>query len=67
MAIASHRRHFVIIVTQAKCDAIIRCDYDLDQCIRFFAIIKIFLMRYYRSSFAIMFCDFRFFDNFFET
>jgi len=54
MAIALHRRHFAIIVTQAKCDAIIRCDIDLDNGFDFFfAIIKIFLMRY-RSSFAIL-------------
>jgi len=36
MAIALHRRHFAIFVTQAKCDAIIRCDNDLDQWIRLF-------------------------------
>jgi len=30
----------------------------------FFAIIEIFLMRYYRSSFAIIFAIFDFFDNF---
>jgi len=56
MAIASHRRHFAIIVTQAS--AIMQCDNVLDQWIRFFAIIKIFLnLQYYQSSFAI-------FDNF---
>jgi len=62
MPIASHQRHFVIIDAQAKFDTIIRCDNDLDQWIRFFfATIEIILMRYYRSSFAIIFCNFRFF------
>jgi len=41
-----------------------KCDNDLDQWIQFFAIIEIFLMRYYGSSLAIIFCDFRFFDNY---
>jgi len=31
MVIQSYRRHFAIFVTQVKCDAIIRCDNDLDQ------------------------------------
>jgi len=53
----SHRRHFAIIFTQAKCDAIMIWTNGF----KFFAIIKNFLMRYYRSSFAISFCDFRFF------
>jgi len=60
MVIASHRRHFAIFVTQAKSDAIMIWTNGFD----FFAIIK-FLMRYYRSSFAInFFTIFDFFDNF---
>jgi len=53
----SHRRLFAIIVTQAKCDAIMIWTNGFD----FFAIIKNFFMWYYRSSFSIIFCDFRFF------
>jgi len=43
-----------------------RCDNDLNQWIRFFAIIKKFLMRY-RSLFANIFAIFNFFNYFFET
>jgi len=40
----SHQKHFAIFVAQAKSDAIISEPMD-----------SIFLMRYYRSSFAIIF------------
>jgi len=53
-----HRRQFAIIITQAKCDAIMNWTNRFD----FFAIIKNFLMRYYRSAFSIIICNFRFFS-----
>jgi len=65
MAIALHRRHFAIINTQAKCDAIIRYDNDLDQWIRFFcdnwnffdAILSHFVCDYF-LQFSILFDNF---------
>jgi len=56
----SHRRHFAIIDAQAKCDAIMIWTKGFD----FFAIIEIFLMRYYRSLFEIIFAIFDCFYNF---
>jgi len=50
----------LLSVATAKCEAIVRCDNDLDQWIRFFCDNNNFFIRYYRSSFAI----FDFFDNF---
>jgi len=52
-----HRKYFAIIVLQDKCDAIMIWTNGFE----FFCDNKIFLMRYYCSSFAIIFCDFRFF------
>jgi len=65
MAIASHRKHFAIFVTQAKCDAILQYDVIMiwTNGFDFFLRYLNFLMRYYRNSFAIFFKIFDFFDK----